>query len=60
MMRAASAQFVRTARNIAVWTDYRGVDPETDRQAGPSSDFPDEFQTFGPTSSLIFRVNLGF
>jgi TonB-linked SusC/RagA family outer membrane protein len=60
MMRAASAQFVVTARNIAVWTDYRGVDPETDRLAGESNDRPDEFQTFGPTSSLIFRVNLGF
>jgi hypothetical protein len=43
-----------------VWTDYRGVDPETDRLAGESNDRPDEFQTFGPTSSLIFRVNLGF
>ena len=25
-----------------------------------SNDRPDEFQTFGPPSSLIFRVNLGF
>jgi TonB-linked SusC/RagA family outer membrane protein len=60
MMRASSAQFVLSARNLAVWSDYRGVDPETDRLAGESSDRPDEFQTFGPTSSLIFRVNLGF
>ena len=37
MMRAASAQFVVTARNLAVWSTYRGVDPETDRFAGPSS-----------------------
>jgi hypothetical protein len=60
MMRASSAQFVLTARNLAVWSDYRGVDPETDRLAGASDDRPDEFQTFGPTSTLIFRVNLGF
>lgn len=60
MMRASSAQFVVTARNLGVWSDYRGVDPETDRLAGESNDRPDEFQTFGPTSSLIFRVNLGF
>jgi outer membrane receptor protein involved in Fe transport len=60
LMRASSATFVVTARNLAVWTDYRGVDPETDRLAGESDDRPDEFQTFGPTSSLIFRVNLGF
>lgn len=59
-MRASTAQFVVTARNLAVWTDYRGVDPETDRQAGPASDFPDEFQSFGPPSSVIFRVNVGF
>jgi TonB-linked SusC/RagA family outer membrane protein len=60
MMRASSAQFVVTARNLAVWSDYRGVDPETDRVAGESNDRPDEFQTFGPTSALVFRVNLGF
>ena len=60
MMRAASAQFVVTARNLAVWSDYRGVDPETDRFAGPSSEAPEEFQTFGPTSQVVFRVNVGF
>jgi TonB-linked SusC/RagA family outer membrane protein len=60
MMRASNAQFVVTARNLAVWTDYRGIDPEIDRQAGDSGDTPDEFQTFGPTSSLVFRINLGF
>lgn len=49
-----------SARNVAVWTDYRGVDPETDREAGSSSDVPDEFQTVGPPSYFIFRVNVGF
>jgi hypothetical protein len=43
-----------------VWTDYRGIDPEIDRLAGESGDATDEFQTFGPTSSLVFRINLGF
>ena len=60
LMRASTAQFVVTARNLAVWSDYRGVDPETDRNAGIESDSPDEFQTFGPTSQLIFRLNVGF
>jgi TonB-linked SusC/RagA family outer membrane protein len=46
-----------SARNIARWTDYRGVDPETDRTL---SDNPDEFQTIGPPSFLIFRLNAGF
>jgi TonB-linked SusC/RagA family outer membrane protein len=59
-MRASNAQFVVTARNLAVWSEYRGVDPETDRLAGTSDDGPDEFQTFGPQTSLIFRLNVGF
>ncbi len=46
------------ARNLAHWTPYRGVDPETDRTG--SGDNPDEFQTIGPPSSLIFRINVGF
>ena len=49
-----------SARNIAHWTAYRGVDPETDRSAGSANDTPDEFQTLGPPSYLIFRVNVGF
>jgi hypothetical protein len=47
-----------SARNVARWTDYRGVDPETDRTG--SGDNPDEFQTIGPPSFLIFRINAGF
>ena len=47
-----------SARNIARWTDYRGLDPETDRTG--SGDNPDEFQTIGPPSFLIFRINAGF
>lgn len=49
-----------SARNVAVWTDYRGVDPETDRTAGDGGDIPDEFQTTGPPSYFILRVNVGF
>lgn len=59
-MRASTAQFVVSARNLAVWSEYRGVDPETDRLAGTSDDGPDEFQTFGPTSQIVFRLNVGF
>lgn len=59
-MRASNAQFVVTARNLAVWSEYRGVDPETDRLAGTSDDGPDEFQTFGPQTQLIVRLNVGF
>ncbi|HET6680797.1 MAG TPA: SusC/RagA family TonB-linked outer membrane protein [Gemmatimonadaceae bacterium] len=59
MMKARSAQLVFTARQLAVWTDYRGVDPETEFN-GTASDAPSEFQTLGPPSYFILRVNLGF
>jgi hypothetical protein len=59
MMKARSAQLVFTARQLAVWTDYRGVDPETEYN-GTASDAPSEFQTLGPPSYFILRVNLGF
>ena len=48
-----------SARNIARWTQYRGVDPETDF-TNLTGDSPSEFQTIGPPSYLVFRVNAGF
>jgi hypothetical protein len=58
--RFSAVSFNLSARNIAHWTRYRGVDPETDRSAGDANDTPDEFQTLGPPSYLMFRVNVGF
>jgi len=58
--RLSAVSLNLSARNIAHWTRYRGVDPETDRSAGDANDTPDEFQTLGPPSYLIFRVNIGF
>ena len=60
MMKARSAQLVFTARQLAVWTKYRGVDPETEFNVTTSSDAPSEFQTLGVPSYFIVRVNLGF
>jgi TonB-linked SusC/RagA family outer membrane protein len=59
-LRARSLSFVATARNVAKWTDYRGVDPESDFVATTGSDSPSEFQTIAPPSYLIFRFNVGF
>jgi TonB-linked SusC/RagA family outer membrane protein len=59
-LRARSLSFVATARNVAKWTDYRGVDPESDFVATTGSDAPSEFQTIAPPSYLILRLNLGF
>jgi TonB-linked SusC/RagA family outer membrane protein len=59
-LRARSLSVVATARNVATWTDYRGVDPESDFVATTGSDAPSEFQTIAPPSFLILRLNLGF
>ncbi len=48
-----------SARNITRWTKYRGVDPETDF-TNLTGDSPSEFQTLGPPSFLVFRINAGF
>ena len=48
------------ARNLAIWTDYRGVDPESFRDAGSSANTGDDFQGLGPPSYYILRVNVGF
>lgn len=57
--RTASLNFA--ARNLKVWTNYRGIDPEIDRLAGDSSNGPpEEFQTMGLPSYFTLRLNLGF
>ena len=60
-LRSRSASVNVAARNIAVWTKYRGIDPEVDRLAGSSNNAPpEEFQTLGLPSYFTFRLNLGF
>jgi hypothetical protein len=67
--RAASLNFA--ARNLHLWTKYRGIDPEIDRLAGTSAttltnaaggaNAPgEEFQTLGIPSYFTFRLNIGF
>ncbi len=60
LARARTASFTLTARNLGVRTKYRGVDPETDRNASQDSDLAEEFQTIGPPRYFIFRFNFGF
>ena len=62
-LRARTASVNFAARNLNVWTNYRGLDPDNDRlasgtvaaQNGP----PEEFQTLGVPTYFIFRLNLG-
>ncbi|MHB1193549.1 MAG: SusC/RagA family TonB-linked outer membrane protein [Longimicrobiales bacterium] len=46
------------ARNLAVWTDYTGVDPEA--YFGSNTDGTSEFQSFGPKRYYTLRLSLGF
>ena len=57
---ARSLSFTASARNVHTWTKYRGVDPETDFTASETSNVPQDFQTVGPPSFFIFRLNVGF
>jgi hypothetical protein len=62
--RTASLNFA--ARNLHLWTNYRGIDPEIDRLAGTGSAATgsnqpgEEFQTLGIPSYFTFRLNIGF
>ena len=61
--RAASVNFA--ARNLHLWTKYRGIDPEIDRLAGTTqttgANAPgEEFQTLGIPTYFTFRLNIGF
>ncbi|MGQ0647864.1 MAG: SusC/RagA family TonB-linked outer membrane protein [Gemmatimonadaceae bacterium] len=60
IFRAQSANFVASARNLKLWTDYRGTDPESDFQATVDNNVPSEFQTLGPPTYLVFRFNFIF
>lgn len=57
---ARTLSFTASARNLKTWTNYRGVDPETDFTASETSNTPQDFQTVGPPSYFIFRLNVGF
>jgi TonB-linked SusC/RagA family outer membrane protein len=58
--RARNASLVFSARNLHLWTNYRGSDPESDFTATGGGDSPSEFQTFAQPTIFQFRLNLGF
>ncbi len=60
LLRARSANIVASARNLKLWTEYRGTDPESDFQATVDNDVPSEFQTLGPPTYFIVRFNVVF
>jgi TonB-linked SusC/RagA family outer membrane protein len=58
--RAQGANLVASARNLKIWTKYRGTDPESDYQATVDNEVPSEFQTLGPPTYAIIRFNFIF
>ena len=60
LTRAKSLNFVLTGRNLFLSTKYRGTDPESGFNTTSGTEAPQEFQTVGPPSYFIFRVNVGY
>ena len=60
LLRSRSASIVASARNLALWTNYLGTDPETAFNLTSGSDAPPDFQTLAPPSYFVIRLNLGF
>ena len=48
------------ARNLAVWTDYSGIDPELDIAASDGTEEANQFQTLGAPTTYVLRLNIGF
>lgn len=60
LVRGRSLSLVVTARNLRLWTNYRGSDPESGFNTTSGTDAPSEFQTIAPPSYFIMRLNIGF
>jgi TonB-linked SusC/RagA family outer membrane protein len=60
LLRGRSLSAVVTARNLKLWTKYRGTDPESGYNTNDGTEAPSEFQTVGPPSYFIMRFNIGF
>jgi TonB-linked SusC/RagA family outer membrane protein len=58
--KARDASIVFAARNIKLWTNYRGSDPESDYTVTGGNDSPNEFQTFAAPTMFQLRLNIGF
>lgn len=58
-LRAKDAALVLAGRNLAVWTNYSGLDPEIN-QAGQSNFGAADFMTQPPVRYFTARLNLSF
>jgi hypothetical protein len=59
MLRATDASLTLAGRNLALWTNYSGIDPEV--TSTPNQGFTtSEFLTLPPTRYFTARINLNF
>jgi TonB-dependent starch-binding outer membrane protein SusC len=56
-LKGRSASVTFAGRNLKLWSDYSGIDPE---MVYGTSSIQNEFQTAPPPTTLTLRVNLGF
>lgn len=59
LFRATSASLTLSGRNLAVWTKYKGIDPETSA-FGAANFGTSDFLTQPPLRFYTVRINLGF
>jgi hypothetical protein len=57
IFRGSALSATLSARNIKLWTNYSGIDPES---GYGQNDVQSDFQTQPPPSYLTLRLNLGF
>jgi len=55
----SSVRFSVTGRNLVIWTDIVGIDPEVN-QSGVNNGFGTEYFTNPSTRSWLFTINLNF
>ena len=60
VLRGRSASLAVSGRNLALWSNYLGTDPETAFNFTSGTDVPADFQTLAPPSFFVFRINVGF
>ncbi|HYW32236.1 MAG TPA: SusC/RagA family TonB-linked outer membrane protein [Gemmatimonas sp.] len=59
LAKARSLDVVLSARNLGLWSDYTGIDPESNYFGGARGTVSD-FQTAPPPSYFTIRFNLGY
>jgi hypothetical protein len=57
-LRATSGSVAIQGRNLALWSNYRGADPDVN--SNPTGDAVVDYGTVAEPHQWFFRVNLGY